>query len=438
MVLNINIPYKPSARHALLNDLGRRQARRRSLFNLPSFNRTNDFHSKLTGIFEKLKGKIDKNILGIREKFHNLRNKIEKELELSDAQQVVLKDLLKNVRNVTITRVSSKGDSILDINDNSHGIGEILYQGDMLLTEDQADEITNDIRNGKNSRSKRQAYKDRYYPSTIWDQGLSYYFDTTASENVKRAFVLGAQMWQKDTCIDFFQSSTGKDPSHRVRVIAERLSSTSSPTCQAGIAAHEIGHALGFFHTHARHDRDQFITVNKENIRSGWLDQFATESTSTNDNYGITYDYGTIMHYGAHSSSMNGQPTMVPHDPTYSETLGSYIISFYELQMMNIHYGCTAKCASQQSAQCQNGGFPHPRNCRKCICPSGYGGDLCDEKPAGCGEELQADTQSKTFKNIIGDASKGQVRRESYDMCTYWIKVTIVFTIIKTFFYQEF
>ncbi|KAK6017737.1 astacin, partial [Ostertagia ostertagi] len=28
-----------------------------------------------------------------------------------------------------------------------------------------------------------------------------------------------------------------------------------------GHAAHEIGHALGFFHTHTRHDRDQFITV---------------------------------------------------------------------------------------------------------------------------------------------------------------------------------
>ncbi|KHJ87792.1 astacin, partial [Oesophagostomum dentatum] len=184
-----------------------------------------------------------------------------------------------------------------------------------------------------------------------------------------------------------------------------------------------IGHALGFFHTHSRHDRDQFITVYSGNIRYDWRSQFNLQSTNTNDNYGITYDYGSIMHYGAHSfAAYRGLLTMIPHDPKYTQTLGSYFISFYELLMMNKHYNCTAICDSQQSARCQNGGFPHPRNCMKCICPSGYGGDLCNKKPEGCGEELQAERQPKTFKNVIGDKRRGLVRRETYDTCTYWIK----------------
>ena len=34
-----------------------------------------------------------------------------------------------------------------------------------------------------------------------------------------------------------------------------------------GIAAHELGHTLGFFHAQARFDRDQFVNVVYANLR---------------------------------------------------------------------------------------------------------------------------------------------------------------------------
>lgn len=52
------------------------------------------------------------------------------------------------------------------------------------------------------------------------------------------------------------------------------------------------------------------------------------------------------------------------------------------------------KCASS-ATQCKNGGFPNPSKCSQCICPWGFGGALCDQRPAAsngsttCGATLQ-------------------------------------------------
>ncbi|EYC12144.1 hypothetical protein Y032_0048g1635 [Ancylostoma ceylanicum] len=288
-------------------------------------------------------------LLAIREKIHGLKEKVKAKLTLSPERKAILDELLKQISSIKKDHILSKGDSIEEINGNNK-IGELLYQGDIVLTNEQADEIVQDAEDNGSNRTKRQAFRDQNYPRTLWSNGVNYFFDPSASPAVRSVFTKGARLWMKDTCIDFRENSQAPD---RIRVFKEdgcwsfvgRLGKQQDLSlgdgCESvGTAAHEIGHAIGFFHTQSRHDRDNFITFNVQNVKPDWVDQFTKQTTATNENYGLPYDYGNIMHYGANSASYNGRPTMIPNDPKYVETLGSPIISFYELLMINQHYGC--------------------------------------------------------------------------------------------------
>ncbi|KAJ1353251.1 Astacin (Peptidase M12A) [Parelaphostrongylus tenuis] len=120
---------------------------------------------------------------------------------------------------------------------------------------------------------------------------------------------------------------------------------------------------------------------------------------------------------------------MVPHDVKHIQTMGSTILSFYEILMMNMHYGCLDKCnASISTPLCENGGFPHPRNCSMCICPSGYSGNLCNERPSGCGKKLKATSSFQVLEDTVGgEAASDQIH--DLLMCNYWIEAPAGSTI---------
>ena len=60
------------------------------------------------------------------------------------------------------------------------------------------------------------------------------------------------------------------------------------------VIVHEIGHALGLIHEQSRSDRENYVVIYNQNIRSG------AESNFRRDKYSLNftdYDYSSIMHY---------------------------------------------------------------------------------------------------------------------------------------------
>lgn len=107
-----------------------------------------------------------------------------------------------------------------------------------------------------------------------------------------------------------------------------------------GTIIHEFMHTLGFYHMQSATERDQYVTIEWDNITAGKEGNFNTYPADRISQFGIPYDFGSVMHYSEMAFSKNGERTIVPHDVTAE--IGQRIgMSSYDIARINAMYQCT-------------------------------------------------------------------------------------------------
>ncbi|KAI5625789.1 hatching enzyme 1b precursor [Silurus asotus] len=104
-----------------------------------------------------------------------------------------------------------------------------------------------------------------------------------------------------------------------------------------GVVQHELNHALGFYHEHVRSDRDNYVTINWNNMDPTMTSNFNLKNTN---NLNTPYDYSSVMHYGRTAFSINGLDTITPI-PNPKVKIGQrQELSTIDVRRINTLYKC--------------------------------------------------------------------------------------------------
>ncbi|KAL1255626.1 hypothetical protein QQF64_013687, partial [Cirrhinus molitorella] len=204
-----------------------------------------------------------------------------------------------------------------------------------------------------------------------WDIPIPYELSVNLSMNYKGIILRAFEQFRLKSCIDF-KPRTAEDISYisvesrdgcwsYVGHISGAQTLSIGIGCGIkGIVEHEFLHALGFWHEQSRYDRDDYVTINYENIIPGRehnFDKYSKNVTTTQD---TPYDYYSVMHYDKNAFSNGNGSTIITKRPEFQDVIGQRLdMSEYDVIELNKLYKCNSSisfldhCSFDDESLCQ-------------------------------------------------------------------------------------
>jgi len=201
-------------------------------------------------------------------------------------------------------------------------VGDVYMQDDIIFYPEDVTVINGD----SNALQSVGIKKSTARTNRLWPDNTVYYVVNSGLNNTSQSRISGAiEHWEENTNLRFIERTNenayvefvpGSGCSSGIGFRGSRQTINLTPNCSLGNVIHEIGHTVGLFHEQSRSDRDEYVTVNFNNISSGTENNFQkwTDRTSFGADLTPSLDFGSIMMYGSFFFSSNGEPTITRRD----------------------------------------------------------------------------------------------------------------------------
>ncbi|MCQ9640865.1 M12 family metallopeptidase [Chryseobacterium sp. WG14] len=185
--------------------------------------------------------------------------------------------------------------------------GMNFFQGDIVLSDQQLA--------GDNSLNKGGASFSRWpgakiYYSVAGNMGSinANKITTAVNEYNSKTNTQWIPRTNQANYVEFiFGSSSGSDGWAHIGYQGGKQTISLDQYISVGSVIHEMGHTVGLYHEHARKDRDQYLSIQWNNIQDGQAYNFNKYNSGTDIG---PFNINSVMMYWPNSYSKNGQPTI--------------------------------------------------------------------------------------------------------------------------------